>query len=62
MVSIKVKSKKLPPGTFQPQVAIQGKVYYFIGSLEVSEQEEPKFASLYVHDPALEGVSRKTCS
>ena len=37
---------------------IQGKAYYYIGQLEVDEGESPTFASLYVHDPSMEGAQR----
>ena len=37
---------------------IQGKAYYYIGPLEVGEGQTPKFASLYVHDPSMEGAQR----
>ena len=59
MAIIKVHYKKQPQGNYKPQVIIQGKAYYYIGPLEVEEGQAPKFASLYVHDPALEGVARK---
>ena len=59
MACMKVKHKKPPTGTFQPQVIIQGKVYYYIGALEDEQNEQPKFAALYVHDPELEGAARK---
>ena len=46
LVSLKVKYKKQPQGSYKPQVMIQGKAYYYIGPLEVGEGETPKFASL----------------
>ena len=55
---MKVKYKKQPQGSYKPQVMIQGKAYYYIGPLEVGEGETPKFASLYVHDPTMEGAQR----
>ena len=61
MSSLKVNHKKPPQGTFQPQVAIQGKVYYYIGPLETGVDEQPKFAGLYVYDPEMEGALRKNC-
>ena len=59
MASMKVKHKKPPTGNYQPQVVIQGKVYYYISALEVEENETPKFAALYVYDPELEGAARR---
>ena len=58
LASIKIRYKKQPQGSYKPQVMIQGKAYYYVGPLEVEENEAPKFASLYVHDPALEGAER----
>ena len=58
LASIKVQYKRPPHGNFNPQVIIQGKAYYYIGPLEVEEGQAPKFASLYVHDPALEDAAR----
>ena len=55
LASIKVRYKKHDLGNYQPQVRIQGKAYYYIGPLAVEEEDTPKFASLYVHDPDLEG-------
>ena len=58
MASMKIKCKKMPHG-HTPMVTIQGKVYYFIASLEVEEGGTPQFASLYVHDPTLRDAARK---
>ena len=59
MASIKIQYKKQPQGNYKPQVMIQGKAYYYIGPLQVEEGQAPKFASLYVQDPTLEGTARK---
>ena len=58
MASLNVKYKHNLYGNYQPQVVIQGKVYYYIGPLEVEEQESPKFAALYVYDRTLQGAAR----
>ena len=55
MASIKIQQKRQFFGNFQPQVIIQGRCYYYIAPLQVDEGQQPKFASLYVHDPSLEG-------
>ena len=57
LASIKIKHKNAPHGNYNPQVMIQGKAYYYIGPLEVEQGQDPNFASLYVHDPSLEGVA-----
>ena len=59
MASIKVNYKKQQQAYYKPQVIIQGKAYYYIGPLQVEEGLAPKFASLYVHDPTLQGAARK---
>ena len=42
MASMKVKYKKLPQGNYKPQVVIQGKVYHYIGPLEVEDRTHAK--------------------
>lgn len=59
MANTMVQYKKHPQGNYRPQVIIQGKAYYYIGPLQVEEDQAPKFASLYVHHPTLAGVARK---
>ena len=58
LASLKVRYKSQPQGSYKPQVMIQGKAYYYIGPLQVEEGQAPRFASLYVHDPTMEGAQR----
>ena len=58
LASIEIKYKKPPYEYYNPQLIIQGKAYYYIGPLEVEEGQQPKFASLYVHNPTPEGAAR----
>ena len=55
---MKGRQKQPYQGNFNPQVVIQGKAYYYIGPLEVTEQETAKFAALYVYDPQQENAAR----
>ena len=43
---------------YKPSVVIEGRVHQFFGPLQQKEQETPKFAQLWVHDPAMETTSR----
>ena len=38
-------------GRYNPTVAIQGKLYHRVGPLNVADQQVPKYAQIYVHDP-----------
>ena len=55
--SLKVNVKKFTGG-FAPSVIFEGKVCQRIGPMLPEDGEEPKFAQLYVHDPATEHTSR----
>ena len=61
LASIKIQFKKQIHGSYNPQVIIQGKAYYYIAPLEVEAGNSPKYAGLYVHDPSLEGAARTNC-
>lgn len=54
LASSVIKEATAQPGdsTWKPSVIIQGKVHYHIGSLTAADNSLPKFAQLYVHDPA----------
>ena len=54
--SIQVKEKKF--NGFHPSIIIQGKVVHRAGALLPADGEAPKFAQVYVHDPALESTHR----
>ena len=43
---------------YKPSVVIEGRVHQFFGPLLEKEQETPRFAQLWVHDPAMETTSR----
>ena len=60
MACIKVKHKNpRQDSTYNPSVIIQGKVYYYMPPLESEEGKTMKFASVYLHDPALEETDRR---
>ena len=44
---------------FCPNVILEGKVHQYSGPLQAEEGETPKFAQLYVKDPALEIAHRQ---
>ena len=43
---------------YKPSVVIEGRVHQFFGPLLEKEHETPRFAQLWVHDPAMETTSR----
>ena len=45
-------------GGFTPSVIFQGKVHHRVGALLPDQGDNPKFAQLYVFDPALESSTR----
>ena len=44
---------------FCPNVIFEGKVHQYSGPLQAEDGEDPKFAQLYVKDPALETAHRQ---
>ena len=56
--SIKVRERRFQQG-FCPNVIFQGKVHQYSGPLQAENGEDPKFAQLYVKDPALEIAHRQ---
>ena len=55
--SIKVTERKFKNG-YNPSVIFEGKVSQMFGPLQPDDGSEPKFAQLYVHDPATEHTMR----
>ena len=55
--SIQVRTKKFN-SAFVPNVIFEGKVCQWIGPIIPDAGDEPKFAQLYVHDPATEHTRR----
>ena len=55
--SVKVVHRKFANG-FAPNVVFEGKVSQMYGPLQAEEGEVPRFAQLYVHDPATQQVAR----
>ena len=51
--SIKVKERRFKQ-SFCPNIIFEGKVFQYSGHLLAEDGEDPKFAQLYVKDPALE--------
>ena len=43
---------------YKPSVVIEGRVHQFFGPLQEKEHETPRFAQLWVHDPAMETTQR----
>ena len=55
--SVVVKEKRFKNG-YSPSVIFEGKVMQMYGPLQTEEGETPRFAQLYVHDPATEQTIR----
>ena len=55
--SIKVEERKFD-NNYSPSVIFEGKVSQIYGPLQASPDDNPKFAQLYVHDPATEFTIR----
>ena len=55
--SIKVNERKFSDG-FTPNVVFQGKVSHIYGPIQAEENETPRFAQLYVVDPAMQHTMR----
>jgi hypothetical protein len=55
LASTPVKTPTPPGGGWNPSVVIQGKLHHKVGPLAVGDGETPRYAQLYVHDPAAEG-------
>jgi len=55
IASAPVNILRPPDGGWAPSVVIQGKLHHKVGPLGVGEHETPRFAQLYVYDPAAEG-------
>ena len=58
--SIKVDERRFKNG-YNPSVIFEGKVSQLFGPLYPDDGTEPKFAQLYVHDPATEHTMRIKC-
>ena len=43
---------------YTPSIVFEGRVHQYVGPLQAREGEEPRFAQLFVHDPALETTAR----
>jgi len=56
--SIKVRERRFQQG-YCPSVIYEGKVFQYSGPLQAEVGEDPKFAQLYVKDPALETAHRQ---
>ena len=54
LASTPVKTPTPPGGSWNPSVVIQGKLHHKVGPLAVGDGETPRYAQLYVHDPAAE--------
>lgn len=57
MSSIKVRERRFQG--FSPNVIFEGKVFQYAGPLQAEDGEDPKFAQLYIKDPALETTHRQ---
>ena len=57
LASLKVQQRNFVGG-FNPSIIFEGKVQQFVGPLQATEGEKPRFAQLYVHDPKLESSVR----
>ena len=55
--SIRVADRKFE-GSYNPSVIYEGKVHQMYGPLEAENGETPRFAQLYVHDPATQHTIR----
>ena len=55
--SIKVTERRFQG--YSPSVIFEGKVFQYSGPLQAEDGEDPKFAQLYVKDPALERAHRE---
>ena len=56
--SIKVRERRFQHN-FCPSVIFEGKVFQYSGPLQAEDGEDPKFAQLYIKDPALETTHRQ---
>ena len=45
-------------GNYKPTVVIEGRVHQYFGPLMEKDHETPRFAQLWVHDPAMETTRR----
>ena len=55
--SIQVNEKRFGNG-YCPSVIFEGKVTQYCGPMLPDDGQEPRFAQLYIHDPATENTSR----
>lgn len=52
LASSPAKKASVPGSDWNPSVVIQGKLHHYIGPLNAADDDVPRYAQLYVHDPA----------
>ena len=53
-----VQRASVPGSNFKPTIVIEGRAHQFLGPLQAKEHETPRFAQVWVHDPAMETTQR----
>ena len=58
LASLKVNERKFRGSSYAPSVVFEGKVQIIQGPLMAEQNEQPRFAQIYVHDPATQHTVR----
>lgn len=56
--SLKCNERQFRGSNFKPTIVIEGRAHQFLGPLQAKEHETPRFAQVWVHDPAMETTQR----
>ena len=58
LASLKVNERKFRGSAYAPSVVFEGKVQIIHGPLMAEENEQPRFAQIYIHDPSTQHTVR----
>ena len=58
LASLKVNERKFSGSHYAPSVVFEGKVQIIQGPLIAEDNEQPRFAQIYIHDPATQHTVR----
>ena len=58
LASLKVNQRKFSGSSYNPGVVFEGKVHIIHGPLIAEDNEQPRFAQIYIHDPATQHTIR----
>ena len=58
LASLKVNERKFRGSAYAPSVVFEGKVQILQGPLIAEDNEQPRFAQIYIHDPSTQHTVR----